>query len=516
MLSTIISGAVSGIDAYKVTIEVNATGAGKESFVNIVGLPDNAIRESKDRVNSAIESSGLAYPYGKTIVNLAPADIKKEGASFDLPIALGMLHANNTLKGDKVKKGLILGELALDGSIRSVKGVLSISIMASTSKDIEFIMVPHGNAEEAAIASGEIPVYGVSHLRDAYDFLSGKKDLLQTLIDHSVFFNTDIYPENLPDFSEVKGQFYVKRALEIAAAGGHNVLMIGAPGSGKSMLAKRLPGILPPLHLGEALEVTKTHSIVGLLPENTPILKNRPFRSPHHTISDAGLLGGGQSNPSPGEISLAHHGVLFLDEFPEYRRNVLEVLRQPMENGNVTISRSSGSCTYPARFMLVAAMNPCPCGHFGSTQRQCRCSTHSVMRYRNKISGPLLDRIDIHIEVNPLSEHDLIHSPKGEPSSEIRKRVIEARQIQIKRLEGRNKYSNAQMETAELQLFCKLDADTTNYLKQAINELQLSARAFDKILKVSRTIADLEKKENIELPHVCEAVQYRALDKCLW
>ncbi len=515
MLSTVISGAVSGIDAYEVTIEVNATGTGKESFVNIVGLPDNAVRESKDRVNSAIESSGLPYPYGKTIVNLAPADIKKEGASFDLPIALGMLHANNALKGDRVKKGLILGELALDGSIRSVKGVLSIAAMASVSKNIEFMIVPSGNAEEAAIASGTITVYGVSHLRDAYDFLSGKKDIIATKVDHSLYFNTDIYPENFPDFSEVKGQFYVKRALEIAAAGGHNVLMIGAPGSGKSMLAKRLPGILPPLHLNEALEVTKTHSIVGLLPENTPILKNRPFRSPHHTISDAGLLGG-HSSPSPGEISLAHHGVLFLDEFPEFRRNVLEVLRQPMENGNVTISRASGSSTFPARFMLVAAMNPCPCGHFGSTQRMCRCSTHNVMRYRNKISGPLLDRIDIHIEVAPLKDDELLNSPRGESSVEIRKRVIEARHIQHNRLEKRNKYSNSQMENAEIQLFCKIDAETANYLKQSVNELQLSARAFDKILKVARTIADLEKKENIELHHICEAVQYRALDKRLW
>ncbi|MEI6056068.1 MAG: YifB family Mg chelatase-like AAA ATPase [Lentisphaerota bacterium] len=515
MLSTVISGAVSGIDAYRVTIEVNATGSGKESFVNIVGLPDNAVRESKDRVHSAIESSGLPYPYGKTIVNLAPADVKKEGASFDLPIALGMLHANNALKGDKVKKGLILGELALDGSIRSVKGVLSISMMASASKDIEFMIVPLGNAEEAAIASGKVAVYGISHLRDAYDFLSGKKDIIATKVDHALYFNTDIYPENFPDFSEVKGQFYVKRALEIAAAGGHNVLMIGSPGSGKSMLAKRLPGILPPLHLNEALEVTKTHSIVGLLPENTPILKNRPFRSPHHTISDAGLIGG-NSTPSPGEISLAHHGVLFLDEFPEYKRNVLEVLRQPIENGNVTISRASGSCTFPAKFMLVAAMNPCPCGHFGDTQRMCRCSTHNVMRYRNKISGPLLDRIDIHIEVAPLKDNELLNSPNGESSSEIRKRVTEARNIQFNRLEKRNKYSNSQMEGAEIQLFCKIDSETSNYLKQSVNKLQLSARAFDKILKVARTIADLEKKENIELQHVCEAVQYRALDKRLW
>ncbi|HBM16363.1 MAG TPA: hypothetical protein DD381_08505 [Lentisphaeria bacterium] len=516
MLSAVTSGAVSGIDAYIVGIEVNATLAGKESYVNIVGLPDSAVKESRDRVQSAIESSGLAYPFGKTIVNLAPADIKKEGASFDLPIALGMLHANGTLKGDKVKCGLILGELALDGSIRSVKGILSIAMMASEKEDIAFIMVPSGNAEEAAIASGKLPVYGISHLKEAYDFLSGKKDIIPTRVDHSVYFNSDIFPENFPDFSEVKGQFYVKRALEIAAAGGHNVLMIGSPGSGKSMLAKRIPGILPSLHLAEALEVTKTHSIMGLLPEHMPILKNRPFRAPHHTISDAGLLGGGQSNPSPGEISLAHHGVLFLDEFPEYKRNVLEVLRQPMENGNVTISRSSGSCTYPARFMLVAAMNPCPCGHYGSSQRECRCSTSDVMRYRRKISGPLLDRIDIHIEVSPLSEHELLKAPAGESSAEIRKRVISAREIQFKRLEKRKKFSNAQMEASEIQTFCTLDSESANYLKQSISELQLSARAFDKILKVARTIADLENSQSIQLNHICEAVQYRSLDKRIW
>ncbi|OGV35050.1 MAG: hypothetical protein A2020_11010 [Lentisphaerae bacterium GWF2_45_14] len=514
MLSRTYSAAVLGIDAYTIEIEINATGQGEASFTAIVGLPDAAVKESRDRVRSALQSSGFVPPKGATLINLAPADIKKEGASFDLPIALGMLSATGKIDRELLTKVASIGELALDGSVRPVKGVLPIALHLSRNiEGIQALIVPWQNAEEASAVAGNVPVIAVNHLVDAVEFFRNGDTLPYK---GGLKESPSIDSLRIPDLSEVKGQFLAKRALEITAAGGHNVLMVGPPGSGKSMLAKRLPGILPPMNFDEMLETSKIHSILGYLSSGSPLMDLRPFRSPHHTISDAGLLGGGSQVPSPGEISLAHNGVLFLDELPEFKRNVLEVLRQPIENGLVTVARSGGSFTFPARFMLVAAMNPCPCGHYGSMQRECRCSPNRVTKYRAKISGPLLDRIDIHVEVAALSEDELISSSQGENSSAILERVVKARLKQSERLKNTRIHCNAQMEPAQLQEFCRLSKSCETQLRHSIRELQLSARAYDRILKVSRTIADLEDSEDILSEHLYESVQYRALDRRLW
>ncbi len=514
MLARTYSAAINGVNAYTVEIEVNATGQGENTTVSVVGLPDAAVRESRDRVRSALLSCGYTHPFGNTVVGLAPADIRKEGAAFDLPIALCMIATTGKLDREKLSRTMIVGELALNGGVRSVKGVLPIAVHVRNKKGIDSIIVPVQNAAEAAVAAGKIPVYPVENLIDAVNFFSGSdsREPYRETISEAVSISKN---RSEPDFAEVKGQGCAKRALEIAAAGGHNVLMIGPPGTGKSMLAKRVPDILPPMHIDEALDVSKIHSILGLLPSDTPILTQRPFRSPHHTISDAGLFGG-QSMPTPGELSLAHNGVLFLDELPEFKRNVLEVMRQPLENGSVTVSRASGSFVFPARIMLIAAMNPCPCGHYGNHQRVCRCSPPQIQRYRSKISGPLLDRIDIHVELLPLNDDEMIKAPTGESSCEVRKRVTNARKIQQERYDGAGIYCKSQMGQSHLQDHCSLDKESQSYLRHSIKELQLSARAYDKILRVARTIADLDSSENVKQDYIFEAVQYRSLDKRLW